>query len=129
MQLTTHFSLSEFASHDGAPFPPNVITNLQELAKNLEVLRTYLGCPLKINSGYRSPAHNKAIGGAQFSQHVEGKAADISCNKYTPEQVHAAILHLIKDGKMAQGGLGLYNSWVHYDTRGTIARWDLRTKK
>ena len=129
MKLSKNFTLSEFASHDGAPFPPDVLTNLQELAANLQVLRDYLNCPLKINSGYRSPAHNKAVGGAQFSQHVQGKAADISCNKYTPAQVHAAILHLIGIGKMREGGLGIYNSWVHYDTRGTAARWDKRTLK
>lgn len=126
MKLSKNFNLSEFASHDGAPTPPEVLANLQELANNLQVLRDYLGTPLKINSGYRSPAHNKAVGGAKFSQHVLGKAADISSNKYTHEQIHAAILHLIKEGKMKEGGLGIYNSWIHYDTRGTEARWDLR---
>lgn len=129
MQLSKNFNLSEFTSHDGAPTPDNVLKNLQELAANLQVLRDCLGCSITITSGYRSPAHNKAIGGAKFSQHVEGKAADIKCSKYTPAQVHAAILHLIGEKKMKQGGLGLYNSWVHYDTRGTEARWDLRTKK
>ena len=129
MKLSKNFTLSEFASHDGAPTPPDVLTNLQELAANLQVLRDYLGTPIIINSGYRSPAHNKAVGGAQFSQHVLGKAADISCNKYTPEQVHAAILHLIKSGKLKSGGVGIYDSWVHYDTRGTNARWDLRKHK
>ena len=126
MKLTKNFTLSEFASHDGAPFPPDVLTNLQEIAKNLQALRDYLGCPLKINSGYRSPAHNKAVGGASKSQHVLGKAADISCHKYTPAQVHAAIQHLIKTGKMQDGGLGQYNTFTHYDI-GTPRRWDLRT--
>lgn len=128
MKLSKNFTLSEFASHDGAPFPPDVLTNLQELAKNLQALRDYLGCPLKINSGYRSPAHNKAVGGAEKSQHVLGKAADISCNKYTPEQVHAAIQHLIKTGKMQDGGLGRYDSFIHYDIH-TPRRWDLRTTR
>lgn len=129
MQLSKSFALKEFASHDGAPFPPDVLTNLQELAKSLQVLRDYLNCPITINSGYRSPAHNKAVGGAKFSQHVQGKAADIRCNKYTPEQVHAAILYLIKEGRMKDSGLGLYDSFVHYDVRDVKARWDLRTKK
>ena len=128
MKLSKNFDLSEFASHDGAPFPPDVLTNLQELAKNLQVLRDYLNTSLKINSGYRSPAHNKAVGGAQFSQHVQGKAADISSNKYTPEQIHAAILYLIGQGKMKDSGLGIYDSFCHYDIRNGKARWDLRTK-
>ncbi len=126
MKLTNNFNLSEFASHDGAPTPMDVLKNLQELANNLQVLRDYLNTPLKINSGYRSPAHNKAVGGAKFSQHVLGKAADISSNKYTPEQIHAAIPRLIKEGKMKEGGVGIYNSFVHYDWRGTPNRWDLR---
>lgn len=126
MKLSKNFELSEFASHDGAPFPPDVLSNLQELAKNLQALRDYLGCPLKINSGYRSPAHNKAIGGAKASQHLLGKAADISCNKYTPDQVHAAILYLIREGKMHNGGVGRYNSFNHYDI-GRSRRWDLRS--
>ncbi len=126
MQLTTNFKLSEFNCKDGSETPEHLIPNIQELAENLQVLRDYLGVPLTINSAYRSPAYNKKIGGAKFSQHIEGKAADISCAKYTPEQVHAAILKLISEGKMHNGGLGIYNSFVHYDIRKTPARWDLR---
>ena len=126
MQITTNFKLSEFNCKDGSKIPDNLIPNIVQLAENLQVLRDYLGVPLTINSAYRSPAYNSKIGGAKFSQHLEAKAADISTSKFTPEQVHAAILKLISEGKMKQGGVGLYNSWVHYDTRGTAARWDLR---
>jgi len=126
MQLTKNFNISEFNCHDGTPVPPELLSNVKELADNLQVLRDFLGTSLHINSGYRSPAYNKKIGGAKLSQHVEGKAADISSLKFTPEQIHAAILQLIGEGKMKQGGLGIYNSWIHYDTRGTAARWDLR---
>ena len=126
MQITKNFNLSEFLCRDGSKIPDNLLPNVVELAENLQVLRDYLGVPLTINSAYRSPAYNSKIGGAKFSQHLEAKAADISTSKFTPEQVHAAILKLISEGKMKQGGVGLYNSWVHYDTRGTAARWDLR---
>ena len=126
MQITKNFKLSEFNCKDGSKIPDNLIPNIVQLAENLQVLRDYLGVPLTINSAYRSPAYNSKIGGAKFSQHLEAKAADISTSKFTPEQVHAAILKLISEGKMKQGGVGLYNSWVHYDTRGTAARWDLR---
>lgn len=126
MKLTKNFDLKEFQCKDGSATPLELIPNLQKLAEQLQVLRDFLGVSLHINSGYRSPAYNKKIGGAKFSQHVQGKAADISCSKFTPEQIHAAILQLIKEGKMLEGGVGIYNSWVHYDTRGTAARWDLR---
>jgi len=129
MQLTKNFNLKEFASKDGAVTPEPVIKNLQELAENLQVLRDFLGTSLHINSGYRSPAHNKKVGGAKFSQHVEGKAADISSSKFTPDQIHAAILELIGEGKMKDSGLGIYDSFCHYDVSYNKARWDLRTRK
>ena len=128
MQITKNFNLSEFASHDGAPTPAKVLENLKELAANLQVLRDYLQTSITITSGYRSPAHNKKVGGAKFSQHVEGKAADIKCSKYTPEQVLAAVEKLIAEGKVNFMGVGIYNTWLHVDTRQTKARWDLRTK-
>ena len=129
MQLTKNFNLSEFACHDGTPVPSELIPNVQELANNIQVLRDFLGTSLHVNSGYRTPTYNKKIGGASQSQHLLAKASDLSSNKYTPEQVHAAILQLIAEGKMHNGGLGIYNSFCHYDIRKTPARWDLRTKK
>ena len=128
MQLTKNFNLSEFACKDGSETPAHLIPNIQKLAENLQVLRDFLGCSIHINSGYRSPAYNKKIGGATFSQHVQGKAADIRTDKYTPEQIHAAVLKLISEGKVAFKGVGLYDSFVHIDVRDIPARWDLRTK-
>ncbi|MCG9970978.1 YcbK family protein [Christiangramia crocea] len=123
MRLSEHFNLSEFESHDGAETPCDVKVNLKELALNLEVLRAHLDVPVMVNSGYRSPYHNKRIGGAPKSQHLLGKAADIRTLKYSPRMIHAAIEQLISEGKMKQGGLGLYQNFVHYDIRGTKARW------
>ncbi|HMV65207.1 MAG TPA: peptidoglycan-binding protein [Myxococcota bacterium] len=122
--LSEHFSLAEFACHDGSRTPSDVAGNLRELAQNLEVLRSELrGAAIHVNSGYRSPAYNRSIGGATDSQHMYGRAADITIGGYSPSQVHATIERLIRAGRMKQGGLGLYSSFVHYDTRGTAARW------
>lgn len=123
MQLTKNFNLSEFASKDGAITPPIVIEKLKLLANNLQVLRDYLGKPITINSGYRSPLHNVKIGGAKNSQHLFGKAADIVVEGYTPKQVFDAIETLQAQGKMSIGGLHAYNTFVHYDIRGHLARW------
>ncbi len=125
-KLTKNFDLKEFNCKDNSETPAGLIPNLQELANNLQILRDFLGTSLHINSGYRSPAYNKKIGGAKFSQHLLGKAADISSNKFTPEQIHAAVLQLVKEGKVAFKGVGIYNNFVHVDCRDKEARWDLR---
>jgi uncharacterized protein YcbK (DUF882 family) len=123
MKLSTNFNLDEFASADGTAPSGEVLKNLTELAKNLEVLRKHIGQPIKVTSGFRSREHNKKIGGATNSFHVLGMAADIQVSKMTPEQVAKAIELLIAEGKMKEGGLGIYRTWVHYDVRGTKSRW------
>tara|TARA_R110002020_G_scaffold448039_2_gene660674 strand:- start:2425 stop:2799 length:375 start_codon:yes stop_codon:yes gene_type:complete len=124
MKITTNFSRREFDCKDGTIVPKELIGNLQELCKNLEVLRDYLNSPISITgSGYRTESHNKKVGGASRSQHLFAKAADMNAKGHTPKQVHEAIEHLISSGKMKQGGLGLYKSFVHYDIRGNKARW------
>lgn len=123
MKLTKNFSLSEFRSKDGSPTPATVVGELQKLAENLQVLRDAIKLPIRVNSGYRSPAHNKKVGGARNSQHLLGKAADIAVTGMTPDQVKAIIEQLITEGKMKNGGVGLYKTFVHYDTRDVPARW------
>ena len=123
MQLTNNFSLSEFACHDGTQVPDKYFNNVVELANNLQVLRDKIDTPIRILSGYRSPEWNAKIGGAELSQHMTASAADICVDGYTPKKLHKIIEELIASGKMKQGGLGLYSSWVHYDVRGTKARW------
>lgn len=114
-QLTKNFSAEEFKCKDGSGVPIELKANLIKLAVNLQVLRDYLGKSITITSGYRSPAHNKKIGGAKFSQHINATAADIKVSGMTPVQVAAAIEKLITENRMVQGGLGIYKSWIHYD--------------
>ena len=122
-KLTNNFTLQEFNSKCGRDIPNNVLPNIIQLAKNLQVLRDAVGKSITITSGYRSPQHNKKIGGAKDSQHVKGMAADIKVAGMTPKEVALVIEGLIESGKMKQGGIGIYPSWVHYDIRGTKARW------
>jgi uncharacterized protein YcbK (DUF882 family) len=123
MNLSKNFSLSEFQSKDGASFPDPVIENLKTLATQLQALRDYLGKPITITSGYRSKEHNLKIGGALDSYHVRGMAADIQVEGMKPKQVAEAIELLISQGKMMEGGLGIYRTWLHYDHRGRKIRW------
>ena len=122
-QLTTNFNLAEFACKDGTPVPNDLIPNVELLAKNLQVLRDHLGEPIHINSGYRSPAHNAKVGGKKNSYHMKAMAADITCKSKTPKQLAAIIEKLIAAKKMKQGGIGIYPGFVHYDVRGSKARW------
>ena len=77
-----------------------------------------------INSSYRSPVYNCSIGGALNSMHKIGGAVDIGVKKITPSALQKIISQLITDGKIPQGGVGLYSSFVHYDIRGSKARWN-----
>ncbi len=123
MKLTKNFDLAEFNCNDGTVVPPELMPNVIELAKNLQVLRDEIKEPIRLNSGYRHKAYNKRIGGATNSQHLLAKAADITAKSYSPKQLAAVIDKLIKAGKMKQGGLGIYPGFTHYDIRGTKARW------
>ncbi len=126
MKLTKNFNSSEFDSKDGSEMPHSVYINVVKLAGQLQILRNYLNKSIKVNSGYRSPSHNKSIGGVATSQHIKGKASDIVIKELSSVEVYNTIELLISRGEMKQGGLGLYNGFVHYDIRGKRARWDYR---
>ena len=123
-KITEHFSLHEFDCHDGTPYPTKWIQGrLEPLCDNLEVIREALGEPMFINSGYRTPDYNRCIGGAANSQHVQGRAADFKCKGKRPAMIATIIRDLMDKGKITPGGLGVYPTFVHYDTRGTRASW------
>ena len=122
-KITTNFSLDEFKCKDGSEIPNNVLPNIIELAKNLQVLRDAIGKSITINSGYRSPKYNAKIGGVKDSQHVKGKASDLRVKGMTPKELSEVIEELIKRKKMKEGGIGIYPNFTHYDIRGTKARW------
>lgn len=124
MKLTKNFNRIEFDSRDGARMPKNVLERVKVLATNLQVLRDHIGKPIIINSGYRSPSHNSKIGGVPSSKHVLGEAGDLVVKGMSPKKLAKTIIKLIGEGKMTQGGVGLYNTFVHYDIRGVKARWD-----
>ena len=121
---SANFSLGKFRCHDGTDVPEKFRGNVQQVMNNLEVLRTELeNNSITINSGYRTPAYNQSIRGASQSRHMCGQAADIRVSDHTPTEVADTIETLITSRRMRQGGLGRYSSFVHYDVRGTRARW------
>ena len=84
-KLSEHFALSEFERSDKARalkidnrVPVRYVSSLETLCREvLEPLRQHVGKPIRISSGYRCPALNKAVGGVAKSQHLTGEAADI----------------------------------------------------
>lgn len=120
--LSPHFCVREFRCKDGSD-PVFIDTALAEL---LERIREHFGKPVTITSAYRTPAHNAKAGGAKFSQHLYGRAADIRVQDVSVEDVAAYAESLMPD----RGGVGRYPvkagraaGWVHVDTRADKARW------
>jgi zinc D-Ala-D-Ala carboxypeptidase len=96
--LGKNFNLSEFVitstGLDNIPGPQE-IENLRALVTNiLQPLRDYIGKPIHITSGYRSPAVNKMIGGSSTSQHTKGQAADFHIEGMSNQQIIDAIRKL-----------------------------------
>lgn len=123
--LTENFSLREFRCKDGSGVPEELMDNVKLLAANLQKLRNRVNVPIAVISGYRSPAYNKRCGGAKYSQHLLALAADIRVKNHSPSDLQGIVIGMIKAGEMHQGGVGVYISqnFLHYDCRGTPARW------
>nr|WP_272874881.1 D-Ala-D-Ala carboxypeptidase family metallohydrolase [Agrobacterium tumefaciens] len=86
----------------------------------LDALRGLLGKPLRINSGYRTPEHNKAVGGASGSGHVTGEAVDISTRGWTKADRTDLILYARKLGFT---GIGIASTFIHIDMKARTASW------
>lgn len=86
----------------------------------LQRLRDRLGVPMIVTSGYRSPQHNAAVGGAPASQHLLGKAFDISMGNIDPREFELAAR------AVGFKGIGRYprSNFIHVDNRdGPPADW------
>lgn len=100
-----------------------VQNNIKILADQLQVIRDEIGKPIRINIAYRPYWWEKMRGRSGTSQHCLGKAADIVVSEISTKELHNVILKLIKEGKIINGGVGLYPTFVHYDIRPYPARW------
>ena len=117
--LSPHFTLEELTHSqtaarlglDNDP-GPDVLAALKRTALGLEAVRVRLGgAPILISSGYRSPAVNRAVGGALASQHIRGEAVDFVCPRFgDPRQ----IVDALADSDVPYDQLILeVSSWVH----------------
>lgn len=120
-----NFSASEFYCKCGeycdGPSPhPN---RTRHLAWTLQRIRDEIGFPIRVNSAYRCPTHNKNIGGATHSKHLDGIAADIDVMGISSKQVADKVEDLMAQGSIPNGGLGRYKTFTHVDIRNNPARW------
>lgn len=115
-KVAPNFKVKEFACNDGSD-PIFIAPSLVEI---LQKVRSHFGKAVTINSGYRTPAYNKKVGGATYSQHLYGTAADIRVTGKKPKEVAAYIETLIPN----TGGIGIYSNFVHVDVRATKSRWN-----
>lgn len=91
--------------------------NVKALVENvLDPLREKYGKPIKVNSGYRCPKHNLAVGGATQSQHMKGEAADIApaglqVTAYGLQELEKLVEIIKQNGKWDQ--MIVYPTFVH----------------
>ena len=123
-RLAPDFKVREFRCKDGT----DTVMVDETLTVVLQCIREHFGKPVTITSGYRTAAHNAAVGGAKSSQHLLGRAADIRVEGVSVEDVAAYAESLMPDW----GGVGRYpvkagrpTGWVHVDTRANKSRWTL----
>jgi hypothetical protein len=99
--------------------PEDLWNNIVPTAKVLDVLRSKLGAKVRLSSVYRSPAYNALIpGAAGGSTHMQFRAADFSCEDGLGSAWWAKQLSDLRNAGLFMGGIGVYPTFVHIDTRG-----------
>lgn len=125
MKLTDNFTLREVEYSHTAVYlgidnaaPHDVISNARRFAQAvLQPIRTKIGLPFDISSWYRSPALNKAVGGATTSSHLSAMAVDFTIRGMTAQETFEAVLVALKDLRIPFDQL-----IVEHNTK-TGARW------
>lgn len=113
-----HFKPSEFASKGNGQVKVS-----GRMVAALDSVREQLGLPIKITSGHRDEKHNKKVGGAKNSRHVEGDAVDINLADYD-DQTRSILMRLLrKAGFTSFGSYSKSPNMLHADMRPSFAKW------
>ncbi len=108
MITSKHFTIKELSCHCGCGLLPQ-----QAFVDKLDAIREAYGQPIEVTNVSRCSVHNRAIGGARFSAHVEGIAADMvrtpTLLKYVYENLDKFNIWVEDPSKTP--------SWIHIDTR------------
>jgi uncharacterized protein YcbK (DUF882 family) len=120
MTLTPHFSFEELTRTRQAELQDvnrkearDYFDRLKLVAEMLEAIRAKFGV-VRVTSGFRGPALNKAVGGSSSSQHSKGEAADFVCPAVTVDELHKWI---VTESKLPFGQCILEkppgSAWIH----------------
>ncbi len=134
IQLSEHFKLSEFtksitAERLGISNQPSYeqVLAMRHLCREvLEPLRQHYGAPIRITSGFRCEALNKAVGGVGNSQHMDGEAADLSVpsEEVARDWFQWLAHHTDFDQLLFEHSQRLHNRWLHVS-----CCWDSRRNR
>ncbi|MEG1737724.1 MAG: D-Ala-D-Ala carboxypeptidase family metallohydrolase [Odoribacter sp.] len=110
-----YFSYAELGAADA---PEQIRRNVARLCSGLlDPVREAIGRPILINSGYRSPEHNRRVGGSPTSDHLRGLAADIRIAGLTGPGIKKLILPAITRLGLTFDQLIVYPRFVHLSYR------------
>lgn len=113
-----HLHWEELACHDGTPYPSTFVMDgrIIELVVMFERIRDIWELPIGILSAYRTVAHNKSVGGAKNSLHLQGKALDLRPPKGVSIGSFYSVIRA-KSSELGVRGIGRYPTFVHVDIR------------
>lgn len=114
-KLTAHFALEELVATQHRRIdnraPPDVVERLRATAGRMEEVRKLLGDRvITVSSGYRSPALNRAVGGAPRSAHLTGHAVDFNCYGFGNPK---AVCRVLAASSLAFDQLIEEGTWIH----------------
>jgi len=109
-----YFNYSEFDSPDVQGSGQMMDKTLLEM---LDEVRDKFDKPIHITSGFRTPAHNEAVGGVETSSHLKGLAVDIACNKSTDR---FDLINCLLDVGFSR--IGIADTFIHTDIDQTKAQ-------
>ena len=124
---SAHLSWRELACRDGTPYPLKWRADRAEvLGHEFEEIRSRVNGPIEVDSAYRPLAYNRLVPSKDTSQHVQARGLDLRLPPWLEIfGFLALVLEVARRPESRLRGIGVYNGFIHVDTRPTIrlARW------
>ena len=120
-ELTSYFEVTRRGVTNSYP-PVADWNNILPTLRIVDELRNHFGKPVVLLSSFRNAEYNRKCGGVVDSQHRYFRALDIAMVGVTPKQIYDVLIKWRRAGRFT-GGVGLYPTFVHIDTRNSNATW------